>query len=99
MCTWHAAFNQIVEYGRRRRRGAGGRGRPNREGHRRRRGAGGRGRPNPEGHRRRRRGARGGGRPQRVPDRLIKHEEKTEMRETPKKPDLTGNLQSIEKFR
>ena len=32
-------------------------------------------------------------RPQRVPDKLIKYKEKTEMRETPKKPDLTGNLQ------
>ena len=33
-----------------------------------------------------------GGRPQRVPDKLTKHEEKTEMREASKKPDLTGNL-------
>ncbi len=31
-------------------------------------------------------------RPQRVPDKLIKYTEKTEMRETPKKPDLTDNL-------
>ena len=34
----------------------------------------------------------GGGRPQRVPDKLIKYEEKTEMRETTGNPDQTGNL-------
>ena len=75
--------------------GPGGWGRPNREGHRRRRGArGGWGRPNREGHRRRRRGARGGGggRPQRVPVKLIEYKEKTEMRETTGNPDQTGNL-------
>ena len=38
-------------------------------------------------------GPGGGGRPQRVPDKLIKYKEKTEMRETPKNPDLTGNSQ------
>ena len=41
----------------------------------------------------------GGGRPQRVPDKLIKYEEKTEMRETTKNPDLTSNLQSFARFR
>ena len=50
------------------------------------------GRPNREGHRRRRRGARGGGRLQGVPDELIKNKEKTEMRETTGNPDQTGNL-------
>ena len=34
----------------------------------------------------------GGGRPQRVPVKLIKYKEKTEMRETRKNQDLTGNL-------
>ena len=34
----------------------------------------------------------GGGRPQRVPDKLIKYKEKTEMRETTGNPDQTGNL-------
>ena len=60
-------------------------------------GPGGRGRPNREGHRRRRRGARGG-RPQRVPDKLIKYKEKTEMRETTGNPDQTGNLPIKVKF-
>ena len=76
-------------------------GRPNREGHRRPPppwGPGKWGRPNREGHRRRRRGARGGGRPQRVPDKLIKYSEKTDMRETTTNP-VTGNLQSFARFR
>jgi len=50
-----------------------------------------------EGHRRRR-GARGGGRQQRVPDKLIKHEERTEMRETIVNPDQIGNLPIKVKF-
>ena len=37
-------------------------------------------------------GPGGGGRPQRVPDKLIKYKEKTEMRETTGNPDQTGNL-------
>ena len=40
-------------------------------------------------------GGRGGGRPQRVPDKFIKYEEKTEMRETTKNQDPTNNLQSF----
>ena len=44
-------------------------------------------------------GPGGGGRPQRVPDKLIKYKEKTEMRETTGNPDLTGNLQSFARFR
>ena len=33
-----------------------------------------------------------GGRPQRVPDKLIKYKERAEMRETTGNPDQTGNL-------
>ena len=40
----------------------------------------------------------GGGRPRRVPDKLIKYKEKTAMRETPQKPDLSGNLVSFATF-
>ena len=58
------------------RRGA--RGRPSREGHRR--------PPPPWGP------GRGGWRPQRVPDKLIKYKEKTEMRETTRNRNQTGNL-------
>ena len=77
-------------------------GRPNREGHRRPPppwGAGGWGRPNREGHHRRRRGARGGGRPQRVPDKFIKYKEKAKMRKTTGNPDQTGNLPIKFEFR
>ena len=50
------------------------------------------GRPNREGHRRRRGARGGGGRPQRVPVQVIKYKENTEMRETTKSSDQTGNL-------
>ena len=55
-------------------------------------GPGGGGRPNREGNRRRRGARGGGGRPQRVPVQVIKYKENTEMRETTKSLDQTGNL-------